>query len=152
MVETRAQKKAAAQAAENGITMNGSSSSSSAAPSPESASPISEEKTSNGNVKNNTNADANPAKEVATTPTITIVSFILIAIISVITYPESLQPVGKPTVKHVWYFGWISALSTGLGVLPLIFSPEFNTYYIGITNGKNEPIISMKCTMDTSWI
>ena len=136
MVETRAQKKAAAQAPDSGTTMNGSSSSSSLHPS-KSVSPISEEKTSHSNGKSNTEANANPAEEeVVKTPTITIVSFILIAIISVVTFPESLQPVGKPTVNHVWYFGWISAISTGLGVLPLIFSPEFNTYYVGVTNGK----------------
>lgn len=134
MVETRAQKKAAAQAPDSGTTMNGSSSSSSLHPS-KSVSPISEEKTSHSNGKSNTEANANPAEEeVVKTPTITIVSFILIAIISVVTFPESLQPVGKPTVNHVWYFGWISAISTGLGVLPLIFSPEFNTYYVGVTN------------------
>ena len=74
--------------------------------------------------------------EVAKTPIITIVSMILIAAISVLTLPETLQPVGKPTVNHVWYFGWISALSTGLGVLPLIFSPDFNTYWVGVTNCK----------------
>lgn len=56
------------------------------------------------------------------------------AIISFITYPESLQPVGRPTLNHVFYFGWISALSTGLGVLPLIFSPKLDSWWIGVTN------------------
>jgi ZIP family zinc transporter len=68
------------------------------------------------------------------TSTMTIIWCIIIAAISVFTYPESLQPIGRPTLNHVWYFGWISALSTGLGVLPLVFSPDLDTYYIGVTN------------------
>jgi hypothetical protein len=70
------------------------------------------------------------------TPILTTVSLILIALISYFTYPDSLQPVGRPTLNHVWYFGWISALSTGLGVLPLIFSPRLDTWWVGVTNGK----------------
>ncbi len=81
-----------------------------------------------------------PSKEKATTkpttPTITKVAMMFIAFITIMTYPETLQPVGKPTLNHVWYFGWISALSTGLGVLPLVFSPKFDTYWVGVTNGK----------------
>lgn len=45
-----------------------------------------------------------------------------------------MQPIGTPTVNHVWYFGWISALSTGLGVLPLVFSANVHSWWIGITN------------------
>lgn len=68
------------------------------------------------------------------TPLVTMGSFALIALISYFTYPDTLQPVGRPTLNHVWYFGWISALSTGLGVLPLIFSPKLDSYWIGVTN------------------
>lgn len=59
---------------------------------------------------------------------------ILLATISYITFPTPLQPVGRPTVLHVWYFGWISAISTGLGVLPLMFTRELDTYWIGASN------------------
>ena len=77
-----------------------------------------------------------PSSKQITTSTRTFVAMSIIILISIITYPESLQPVGKPTLNHVWYFGWISALSTGLGVLPLVFSPDFDTYWVGVTNGK----------------
>jgi hypothetical protein len=70
------------------------------------------------------------------TPILTTVSLLLIALVSYFTYPDSLQPIGRPTLNHVWYFGWISALSTGLGVLPLIFSPSLDTWWVGVTNGK----------------
>jgi len=35
---------------------------------------------------------------------------------------------------HVWYCGWVSALSTGLGVLPLLFTPELNPFWTGASN------------------
>ena len=70
------------------------------------------------------------------TPMVTIVSLVLIVLITLFTYPDTLQPVGRPTLNHVWYFGWISALSTGLGVLPLIFSPTLDSWWIGVTNGE----------------
>ncbi len=76
-------------------------------------------------------------EESVETPTITIVLLSIIAAVSYLTLPESLQPVGRPTLQHVWYFGWISALSTGLGVLPLIFSPKLDSWWIGATNGKS---------------
>lgn len=58
----------------------------------------------------------------------------VILAISYFTLPDSLQPVGRPTVQHVWYFGWISALSTGLGVLPLVVAPKLDTFWVGISN------------------
>jgi hypothetical protein len=65
--------------------------------------------------------------------------FIVIVLIS-ITYfscPHHLvQRGGKPTVQHVWYFGWICALASGFGVLPLIFAPNMNKFWIGVSNGR----------------
>jgi len=66
-----------------------------------------------------------------------VVSLFLLCI-SYSTCPTNLQPQGKPTVQHVWYFGWISALSTGLGVLPLIFAPNMNSFWVGVSNGTYE--------------
>ena len=64
-----------------------------------------------------------------------IFAFIIIIFISYATLPDSLHTYDKPTVKHVWYFGWISALSTGFGVVPLLFTTSLNPYWIGISNG-----------------
>ena len=139
MVETRSQRKQA-QAASNGdspnngihnSTKNGSSSSETPPPRGEK-----ESKHHENEASKSAHAHAYAHAEVAKTPIITIAAMILIAAISIFTFPESLQPVGRPTVNHVWYFGWISALSTGLGVLPLIFSPDFDTYWVGVTNGE----------------
>lgn len=83
-----------------------------------------------GTTLNKETVDESPVR----TPKRAILGSIIILLISYFTYPETLQPVGKPTVQHVWYFGWISALSTGLGVIPLFFAPEFDSYYIGVAN------------------
>jgi len=59
---------------------------------------------------------------------------IILFVITVVTIPRPFQPVGKPTVLHVWYYGWITAISTGLGVLPLVFTPKLDSYLIGVSN------------------
>jgi zinc transporter ZupT len=58
----------------------------------------------------------------------------VIVLLTIVTCPSPLQPVGKPTLLHVWYYGWITAVSTGLGVLPLVFMPNLDSYWVGISN------------------
>jgi ZIP family zinc transporter len=112
MVETRSQKKVKEEP-------NGSTSDNGHSPAP---------------VSQSKEADAKAASDAPKTPMATVVALVIIAAISVFTCPDTLQPVGRPTLLHVWYFGWISAVSTGLGVLPLILSPCVNTWWIGVTN------------------
>ena len=61
---------------------------------------------------------------------------IILAIITYITYPGTT--VGnnspEPTLHTVFYYGWISAISTGFGVLPLCFVSEMKEYWIGVSN------------------
>lgn len=71
-----------------------------------------------------------------------LVGWMALILISYITYPGSLEVrhyqqhvVEDVTVGHVWYYGWITALSTGLGVLPLIFVPHLDKFWIGVSNG-----------------
>jgi len=59
---------------------------------------------------------------------------LVIIAISWFTLPDSLNSSDRPTVEHVWYFGWISALSTALGVFPVVFFPNLHSYWIGVTN------------------
>jgi hypothetical protein len=89
-----------------------------------------ESQTNNGEmVKRN---ESNDAK----TPLWAFVAVGVLAIVSYVTLPVPLQPVGEPTLLHVWYYGWITALSTGLGVLPLVFISNFDKYWVGISNGE----------------
>lgn len=71
---------------------------------------------------------------ISKTPNWITAAFILSVIITYVGCPENLQPEGKPTPQHVWYYGWITAVSTGFGVVPLIFTPTLNKYYIGVSN------------------
>ena len=59
---------------------------------------------------------------------------LLVIFISVFTLPsDSLSPV-RIELIHVWYFGWITAVSTGLGALPFFFVKEPSKYWIGLSN------------------
>lgn len=54
-------------------------------------------------------------------------------------YPE------KPTLHTVFYYGWISAVSTGLGVLPLCFMTEMKEYWIGVSNAIAAGMMCAAC-------
>ena len=84
-----------------------------------------------GAIKENTGSGSKPR-----TTKRSIFAAVIMLTISYMFLPDDLQP-SKPTVEHVFFYGWISALSTGLGVLPLIFTPELDSYWIGVSNGKN---------------
>lgn len=43
----------------------------------------------------------------------------LVVVISVVGYP-SFNPREKPTVHEVFYYGWMTAVSTGFGVIPFL--------------------------------
>lgn len=58
----------------------------------------------------------------------------LFAVITVTTIPRPFHPEGEPSVQHVFYYGWLTALSTGLGVLPFVFLPDVPTFWVGISN------------------
>ena len=89
------------------------------------------EKSTNGYDNDKTRADPPPATGLPT-----IFAAVVLAIITIVTVPHPFQPVGKPTLMHVWYYGWITALSTGLGVLPLVLAPELDPFWIGVSNGE----------------
>lgn len=65
-------------------------------------------------------------------------SYALLAIIIAITfltYPEDLheaQSVVK--TRHVFFYGWITAISTGLGALPFFFFPDASKFWKAVSN------------------
>lgn len=61
---------------------------------------------------------------------------VILAIITYVTYPGSTWGHDglEPTMHTVFYYGWISAISTGFGVLPLCFVREMKEYWIGVSN------------------
>lgn len=66
-------------------------------------------------------------------------SYVVIAVLAFITYaayPENTwgNKALEPTIHTVFYYGWISAISTGFGVMPLCFVREMKDYWIGVSN------------------
>ncbi len=53
---------------------------------------------------------------------------------------------GRATLLHVWYFGWITALSTGLGTLPFMVVAEMNKWWLGVSNGARSGLRVCLCT------
>lgn len=41
----------------------------------------------------------------------------------------------KVSAHHVWYYGWITAISTGFGAIPFYFFPEPDKFWMGVSNG-----------------
>ena len=76
----------------------------------------------------------------------------LLTIIGIVTYISyrwceiSIQNKGadhRVTVAQVWYYGWLTAISTGLGVLPFYFIEKPNKYCIGISNGATTVVLKI---------
>ena len=58
---------------------------------------------------------------------------ILIILVTVLFCPTfNIQE--KPTLHEVFYYGWITAVSTGLGVIPFLLFEEPNKFYMGVSN------------------
>lgn len=93
--------------------------------------------------KENGSATSTPTKENGcnlgcgskTTPTWVYVMVSAIAVVTVVTCPIPFHPHGHPTLKHVFFYGWLTALSTGLGVLPLACLTKVAKYWVGVSNG-----------------
>jgi hypothetical protein len=77
-------------------------------------------------------------KNIDIQPTERWVYLVLIAfvIITIVACPQPFVPHGKPSIQHVFFYGWLTAVSTGLGVFPFIFLKGVKTYWVGISNGK----------------
>jgi len=58
----------------------------------------------------------------------------VLLIISYIALPSDLRPT-QPTIQHVFYYGWVTALSTGLGAVPLFFADDVGKTTLGVCNG-----------------
>ena len=58
---------------------------------------------------------------------------LLLIVITIVTYPRIAE--SRVTWQQVWYYGWITAVSTGLGALPFCFFSEPSKFWMGISNG-----------------
>eukprot|EP00287_Rhodomonas_sp_CCMP768_P008337 CAMPEP_0196723574 /NCGR_PEP_ID=MMETSP1091-20130531/5671_1 /TAXON_ID=302021 /ORGANISM="Rhodomonas sp., Strain CCMP768" /LENGTH=357 /DNA_ID=CAMNT_0042065529 /DNA_START=159 /DNA_END=1232 /DNA_ORIENTATION=- len=60
-------------------------------------------------------------------------SIAVLAAITLFTCPPTFTT-KEPTVLHVWYYGWLSAVSTGLGAIPLMFWGGLSDWWLGVCN------------------
>ena len=58
---------------------------------------------------------------------------LILIVITIVTYPR--DTVSRVTWQQVWYYGWITAVSTGLGALPFCFFSDPNKFWMGVSNG-----------------
>ena len=61
------------------------------------------------------------------------ISLSILLLITFVTMPSPLQT-QNPTVLHVWYYGWISAISTGFGAVPFYFWSHPSGRWLGVSN------------------
>lgn len=54
-------------------------------------------------------------------------------LVSKLTLPRDLHPT-SPNLQHVWYFGWVTALSTGLGAAPLLVTHDLGKQMLSVGN------------------
>jgi len=75
----------------------------------------------------------------------------LFALITFAAMPDPLQPPHgqAPSVQHVFYYGWLTAIFTGLGAIPLAFAPNLAAYWVGLSNGTlRQKHCTVSCFLD----
>jgi hypothetical protein len=72
-----------------------------------------------------------------TTPTWVFALLLAFSSITYLTIPHPLHPAHgqEPSMQHVFYYGWLTAMSTGLGALPFLLFPDVASFWVGISNG-----------------
>lgn len=80
-----------------------------------------------------------PISTTPTTPPWVFVLLVIFAAISVFAIPKPFQPQHgqEPTIRHVFYYGWLTAISTGLGALPFLLVPNVKSFWVGVSNGMS---------------
>ena len=65
----------------------------------------------------------------------TVVSVYVIARLSPLDATETKTRVTSTALARVWSYGWITAVSTGLGAVPFVFVKQIRDWWLGISNG-----------------
>ncbi|CAN0309323.1 unnamed protein product [Ectocarpus fasciculatus] len=59
--------------------------------------------------------------------------YLLLLAVTKYTLPDELHT-SAPTLKHVWFYGWVTALSTGVGAAPLILTHDLGKAMLAYGN------------------
>lgn len=73
--------------------------------------------------------------------------FLLLVIIAITIFSQPNWK-EKVSIHHVWYYGWITAISTGLGSIPFYFFPEPDKFWMGVSNGASFCYLTFLLTFD----
>lgn len=85
----------------------------------------------------NSSSPSTPKKS-PTTPTWVYTLLVIMVAVTILAIPNPLHvPHGEqPTVQHVFYYGWLTAVSTGLGAVPFALCPTgVDAFWVGVSNG-----------------
>jgi zinc transporter, ZIP family len=96
----------------------------------------------NGATKGNGSVASRSSEPI--TPMWTYILLVLFAVITIVSMPTPLHPARgeKPSIRHVFYYGWLTAISTGLGALPFYFIPRVGPFWVGVSNGTCSMLLS----------
>ena len=79
------------------------------------------------------------------------VGYALLATVVLLTYflyPNNPINDDSISVHHVFYCGWLTAISTGLGVIPFLFLNEPEKYWLGVSNAvAGGMMIAASCSL-----
>ncbi len=64
----------------------------------------------------------------------------ILIVITIVTFPRDWRNVSHISIQHVWFYGWITAISTGMGVIPFLFVSEPSKFWMGISNGNEKSV------------
>lgn len=57
-----------------------------------------------------------------------------VILITLVGNPGGWETHSKVSIFHVFYYGWITAISTGIGALPFFFIHEPDKFWMGVSN------------------
>jgi len=95
--------------------------------------------TAKGKAQDDDNDPNNKEKRTMTTTKTSPWVWATMALFALVTYgtmPDPLQPPDgqSPSIQHVFYYGWLTAIFTGFGAVPLAFAPNLASYWVGLSN------------------
>lgn len=62
-------------------------------------------------------------------------ALVAVAVLSLTTFVSIPRHFGGTVdFAHVWWYGWVTCVSTGLGVLPFVFVSEISSLWLGVSN------------------
>ena len=71
-----------------------------------------------------------------------------VVMLTYIMYPKSPINDDSISIHHVFYCGWLTAISTGLGIIPFLFLHEPEKFWLGVSNAvAGGMMIAASCSL-----